>query len=182
MVKPRMTHIEASRDAQLITGILNEAFATVAETFGFTRTNAPKFPAFIDSSVIQNQLDGDLTMFVCFCDGVPAGCAGYSPESNKNVFAIERLGVLPAFRHLGIGRQLLTHCERHIAASMPQCSAKIYIVNDNAVLKRWYTAMDYVQTNIIRQDGYPFDICVMEKQLYGAQARPPRRNMNRERT
>jgi len=58
-----MENIMEIKDSKIITGILNKAFITVALQFNYTKENAPKFPAFIESNIIENGLNNGLKMY-----------------------------------------------------------------------------------------------------------------------
>ena len=91
------------------------------------------------------------------------GCAGYSYYKDKTYF-IERLAVLPEYRHLGIGKKLMAFVEGKIRESGGE-KAEIHVVDKNAVLREWYEKMGFVEIRVDEIKTLPFNSCVMEKVL-----------------
>ena len=105
-----MENITELYDSHLITDILNKAFMTVAIQYNFTKETVERFPAFMESVVIYNQLKNRLKMYGYKEDNKIVGCVGYSLFNDK-IYMIERLGTLPEYRHKGIGRKLMEFIE-----------------------------------------------------------------------
>jgi ribosomal protein S18 acetylase RimI-like enzyme len=154
-------------DSIIITNILNRAFLTVALSFNFTKESVPRFPAFINSEVIEKQLNSGLKMYGYKINDQIVGCIGYSFYKDK-VYFIERLATLPEYRHLGIGKKLMEYIEKKIKENGGK-TAEIHVVDINVILVEWYKKMDYKQIRIDKLvDGkikLPFDSCVMNKEL-----------------
>jgi ribosomal protein S18 acetylase RimI-like enzyme len=154
-------------DSTIITNILNKAFLTVALSFGFTKESVPRFPAFIDSDVIEKQLNNGLKMYGYKMNDQIVGCIGYSFYRDK-IYFIERLATLPEYRHLGIGKKLMEYIENKIKENGGK-TAEIHVVDKNVILVEWYKKMNYKQIRIDKLvDGtikLPFDSCVMNKEL-----------------
>jgi ribosomal protein S18 acetylase RimI-like enzyme len=155
-------------DSTIITNILNKAFMTVALHFGFTKENVPRFPAFIGSDIIENQLNNGLKMYGYKIDDQIVGCIGYS-YYKEQIYFIERLATLPEYRHLGIGKKLMENIENKIKENGGK-TAEIHVVDINEILVEWYKKLNYkhIRTDKL-VDGtikLPFDSCVMNKELY----------------
>jgi ribosomal protein S18 acetylase RimI-like enzyme len=150
-------------DPQLITGILNRSFLTVAKTFGYTAEQVPSFPAFIDRGVIVGQLQEGFKIFGAKSDNVIAGCAGYK-AIDGTTGVIERLAVLPEYRHRGIGKHLLEFIEITIRGNKGTI-AELSIVDNNLVLKNWYKRLGYQEWSIEEHPQLPFKVCVLQKWL-----------------
>ena len=108
-----MENIMEIKDSKIIKGILNKAFITVALQFNYTKENAPKFPAFIESNIIENGINNGLKMYGYYLDNQIIGCIGYSFYKD-NMYFIERLATLPEYRHKGIGKTLMEYVENKI--------------------------------------------------------------------
>jgi ribosomal protein S18 acetylase RimI-like enzyme len=162
-----MENITELNDSQLITDILNKAFMTVALQFNFTKETVERFPAFIKSDVINNQLKNGLKMYGYNIDNKIVGCIGYSFYKD-NVYMIERLGTLPEYRHKGIGKKLMEFIENKIMDDSGKI-AEIHVIDINEILVKWYKNMDYKQIRTDKlYDGerkLPFNSCVMNKEL-----------------
>jgi ribosomal protein S18 acetylase RimI-like enzyme len=148
-------------DAVLIASLVNRAFYTVALQFGFTKEEVPSFPAFIDSSVIAGQMAGGLEIFG-FKRGMDfIGCIGCGCRDD-GIYIIERLAVLPEFRHMGIGEKLMKHAENVVREKQGNKS-EVALVADNKILKNWYKKLGYEEIRIEEYVQLPFKVCVMQK-------------------
>ena len=158
-----MENIIEVKDSEIITTILNKAFTTVAKQFNYTKENAPKFPAFIGSDIIEHGLNKGLKMYGYFLEDKLVGCIGYSYYKDQTYF-IERLATLPEYRHKGIGRQLMEFAEDRIR----NCNGKIaeiHVVDQNILLIEWYKSLGYKKIRIDEIKTLPFNSYVMNKIL-----------------
>jgi len=69
-----MDNIIEINDSKIVTDILNKSFITVAQQFGFTKENAPTFPAFINSDRIDGFLHNGLKMYGYKKNDLIIGC------------------------------------------------------------------------------------------------------------
>lgn len=150
-------------DSLIITDIINKAFLTVAEQFNFTKENVPKFPAFINSGIINYSLDNGLKMYGYKNNDLIIGCVGYSYYKDR-IYFIERLAVLPEHRHSGVGKELLQFAEDKIIESGGK-TAEIHVVDKNIILREWYKKLNYAEIRIDEIKVLPFNSCVMHKEL-----------------
>ena len=90
--------------------IIRKSFQTVADEFGFTADNAPRFTAFaITEERLYWQLENEpRLMFVYERGGVACGYYSLLIQDN-NECELNNLAVLPEYRYCGIGRELLEH-------------------------------------------------------------------------
>jgi ribosomal protein S18 acetylase RimI-like enzyme len=158
-----MCDIISLDDPQLITGILNCSFLTVAKTFGYTAEQVPSFPAFIESGVIVGQLQEGFRIFGAKIDNAVVGCVGYKAIDGTTSL-IERLAVLPEYRHRGIGKYLLEYIENIINRNKGKF-IELSIVDNNSVLKNWYKRLGYCELRIEEYPQLPFKVCVLQKRL-----------------
>ena len=88
--------------------LIKKAFLTVADEFGFTEENAPRFTAFATNEErLLWQMDGEhRLMYVYEVAGVLYGYYSLLIQGNKEC-ELNNLAVLPEYRHKGIGKQLL---------------------------------------------------------------------------
>jgi N-acetylglutamate synthase-like GNAT family acetyltransferase len=56
--------------------------------------------------MIENQLNNGLKMYAYKMENKLIGCAGYSFYKDE-IYYIERLAVIPEYRHFGIGKKLM---------------------------------------------------------------------------
>ena len=145
--------------------VICDSFLTVAEQFGITKENAPRFTAFATNEAklrywIEEQ---HRPMFAYYADGRPVGYYNlYFPDADE--CELGSLCVLPAYRHSGIGEALLLDALRR--AKEHGCSVmKLSIVEENTVLLKWYEAHGFTHTNTIKFDFFPFTCGYLEKNL-----------------
>jgi N-acetylglutamate synthase-like GNAT family acetyltransferase len=163
-----MENILEIYDSRLLTDILNKAFMTVALQFNFTKETVERFPAFMESNIIENQLKNGLKMYGYNINDKIVGCGGYSLYKDQ-IYIIERLGILPEYRHKGIGTKLMVFIENKIKENNGKI-AEIHVVDINKILVKWYKNMNYKQIRTDKlYDGerkLPFNSCVMNKELF----------------
>ena len=143
--------------------ILRNGFRTVANDFGLTMANCPSNPAFITDEQLREQVENRLLVLGAYADEQLVGVVAYK-SSSEHKFYIEKLAVLPEYRHRRIGAKLLTSaCERILREGGD--SACIGIIDENSVLKQWYLRQGFVVTHVNRYPHLPFTVCLMEKPL-----------------
>ena len=136
--------------------IIRKSFQTVADEFGFTVENAPRFTAFATTGErLLSQMDGEhRPMFVCEEDGVICGYYSLLIQEN-NECELNNLAVLPEYRHKGIGKQLLEHAV--ITARNSGCKLmNIGIVEENQRLRKWYESNGAIHLGTHKFDFFPF--------------------------
>jgi hypothetical protein len=104
-----------------------------------------------------------LQLFGGYVSDVLVGVIGIK-QMNPREFEIERLAVLPEYRHRRFGAKLMIFaCEKIVRDGGEK--ACIGIVDDNTVLKQWYEQQGFVVTDIKRFPHLPFTVCLMERVL-----------------
>jgi len=140
--------------------VIRDSFITVANEFGLTKENAPTNAAFIElDSLIGLQQKG-ARMYGGFCDGRLVGFVAVR-KAKDDLYYMEKLAVLPGFRHRGYGRQLVAFAVKAVREAGGR-RISIGIINENTVLKEWYRSMGFVETEIRRFPHLPFTVCCME--------------------
>ncbi len=142
--------------------VIRAAFQTVADDFGLTEQNAPTNPAFMTLDRLRQARDRGVRMFAAREGGAPVGFVALERSRRPGVLYLERLAVLPALRHRGVGRALMDHCFAE-ARSAGAERISIGIVDEHEVLKRWYLAYGFAETGAKRFEHLPFTVCYMEK-------------------
>ena len=86
--------------------LIRKSFMTVAETFGFTAENAPRFTAFamLEDRLYWHMDQEHRLMFVDEEDGVLRGYVSLHIQDDGGC-ELNNLAVLPEYRHNGIGTQ-----------------------------------------------------------------------------
>ncbi len=152
-------------DIPVCVGLIRESFLTVAETFGFTEANAPRFTAFAmtEERLRWQFYEEHRPMLVYWKKGTAVGY--YSLAFSKSgMCELNNLCVHPAYRHNGVGETLLRHAfataEKYGCTNM-----EIGIVEENQVLKTWYESFGFVSVRMENYDFFPFTCEYMIKTL-----------------
>ena len=145
--------------------VIRESFKTVADEFDITPENAPRFTAFATSEerLLYQLADENRHMYVHTDDrNITGYCSLLLLESGG--CELNNLCVLPAYRHEGVGAELLKYAFN--AARALGCSRMdIGVVEENMVLRRWYEGFGFVHTGVKKFDFFPFTCGYMEKIL-----------------
>ena len=160
----RIEIIQTRNDIEKITKVINLSFKTVADDFGFTRQGVPTFPAYIEPVTIENQISKGLCLYGIIKGDRFGGSIGISKSKDMNAFKIERLAVLPEYRHHGVGKKLMDFAYAEIVKNSGTI-AQVEIVNENAQLKSWYERDGFFEIRIDTYRHLPFTVCVMNKEL-----------------
>ncbi len=153
------------KDIRECVSVICESFATVADEFGFTEENAPRFTAFAtDERRINWHLNGEHRPMYGFYEGEKlVGYYSLLIQDNQ-VCELNNLCVLPEYRHEKIGYRLLEHAFEK-ARELNCTKMKIGIVEENQVLRRWYEEYGFVHTGTEKYDFFPFTCGYLEKDL-----------------
>ena len=142
--------------------VIKESFLTVANEFGFTIENAPRFTAFATTEQrLYWQLNHEnRPMYAFVVEGNIVGYYSLALQENKEC-ELNNLCVLPQFRHQGIGEKLLLH-SFDAAKSLGCSKINIGIVEENRVLKKWYESFGFKHIRTQKFDFFPFTCGYME--------------------
>ena len=145
--------------------LIRRSFRTVADQFGFTPENAPRFTAFsVDTEMLEKQFsDPDRSFYKYTLDGRIVGYYSLQKLDGDEV-AINNLCVDPSARKGGIGAALLNHAFDTAKESGFRI-IKISIVEENQVLRKWYESFGFTHTGTIKYDFFPFTCGYLEKPI-----------------
>lgn len=145
--------------------VIKESFLTVADEFGFTVENAPRFTAFATTEQrLSWQLNNEKRpMYAFIVDGNIVGYYSLALQDNKEC-ELNNLCVLPQFRHQGIGEKLLFHSFQ-VAKEFGCLKMNIGIVEENQILKLWYESFGFRHIKTQKFDFFPFTCGYMELKL-----------------
>lgn len=154
-----------SKDIPECVKIIRESFLTVADEFGFTIENAPRFTAF---ATTEERLSWHLygehrPMYAFYDNGVVVGYYSLLLQENQEC-ELNNLCVLPAYRHKGIGEALLKNAFEQ-AQNLGCTKINIGIVEENKMLRQWYESFGFIHTGTEKFDFFPFTCGYMEKML-----------------
>ncbi|HEY3378839.1 MAG TPA: GNAT family N-acetyltransferase [Armatimonadota bacterium] len=143
--------------------LIRQSFRTVAEEFGLSPDNCPTHPSFLTEERLCAHVADGLQLFGCSAGEALVGVIGIKQRTPRD-FEIERLAVLPEYRHRGIGAKLMIFAWEQIVRQGGE-KACIGIIDENVVLKAWYQRWGFIVTEIKRFPHLPFTVCQMEKVL-----------------
>ena len=145
--------------------VIRKSFKTVADEFGFTIENAPRFTTFATTvERLFYQLEYEhRVMAAYYDDGKILGYYSLSFLENSEC-ELNNLCVLPEFRHKKIGEALLEDAVAR-AKSKNCTKMKISIVEENKVLRHWYEKQGFIHTHCEKYDFFPFTCGYMEMVL-----------------
>ena len=145
--------------------VIRESFKTVADQFGFTEENAPRFTAFAtDENRIRWQLNGEhRPMYGYFLENKLAGYYSLLLQE-ENQCELNNLAVLPAERHQKIGEEMIRDAFSR-ASEMGCVQMNIGIVEENTVLRQWYEDLGFDHTGTKKFDFFPFTCGYMVRRL-----------------
>lgn len=136
--------------------VIRRSFQSVADEFGFTPENAPRFVAFAtdENRLLWQQEKEHRLMFLDEEDGEICGYYSLLLKENGEC-ELGNLSVLPKHRHQGIGTNLLKHSMD--TARKQRCQVmRLSIVEENTVLRQWYEQNGAVHTGTEKFDFFPF--------------------------
>ena len=148
------------------TKVIRTSFMTVADEFGFTVENAPRFVAFATTDdKLYSQIDSEhRPMYGYFSEN--GRIIGYYSLLllENNECELNNLCVLPEYRHRNIGSALFADaCAK---AKDKGCEKLVFsIVEENEKLRKWYEKQGAVHTDTKKYDFFPFTCGYMEKSL-----------------
>ena len=145
--------------------LIRKSFQTVADEFGFTRENAPRFTAFATTEErLAWHMDGEHRLM--YLDEEDGRLRGYYSLllRDKSECELGSLSVLPEYRHHGIGGRLLRHAMK-TAAEHGCAVMNLSIVEENTVLRKWYERFGAVHTGAEKFDFFPFTCGYLERDL-----------------
>ncbi len=145
--------------------VICKSFMTVADEFGFTAENAPRFTAFAttEERLIYHLEQEQRLMFAYYSDGKMVGYYSLLKKNEKEC-ELNNLCVLEEYRHKKIGEQLLEHAIAE-ARSMGCSQMNIGIVEENVKLRKWYEAYGVEHIGTEKYDFFPFVCGYMKKML-----------------
>jgi ribosomal protein S18 acetylase RimI-like enzyme len=144
--------------------IIRNSFKTAADEFGLTRENCPTHPSFITVPRLKEAKKKGAVFFGGFLNNKQVAFVAVE-KAEGAAFYMERLAVLPAYRHNGYGKTLV---ERVVDYIRSQNGGKISIgiINESSILKEWYKRLGFRETGTKQFNHLLFKVCFMEKEIW----------------
>ena len=145
--------------------LIKSSFMTVADEFGFTAENAPRFTAFATTvERLEWQLHNEnRLMFACYDCNRIIGYYSLLMQKNREC-ELNNLCVQPSHRHNRIGEKLLLHASE-TARQLGCNKINIGIVEENKRLRKWYEEHGFIHTGTQKFDFFPFTCGYMYKDI-----------------
>ena len=159
--------IQKVKFAELVTclEVIHDSFKTVADELGLTVDNCPKHTSFIPLSFLETQMNWGWLMYSLYYDGKMVGYMSLSKEED-DTFELHNLAVLPEYRHIGLGKELLDQAKSVVRAHNYN-KLKVGIIEESTVLKNWYIANGFVHVGTKKFDHLPFTSGYLEWRTNG---------------
>ncbi len=164
--QPRpMNIVQCTKDnAREIASIVSEANKDVARKFNITIANTPKHPSFYTTEWVLSDFQRGEQYFVYQEEEVTKGCVAFEHPDPETAY-LNRLSVLPAYRHNGIGARLVKFiCDYSESKNIRVVS--IGIIAEHVILKDWYVKLGFVEGGLKKFDHLPFDVLFMRYELW----------------
>lgn len=144
--------------------VIRNSFITVADELKLTRANAPTNPAFIENDALNSMYEKNIDMFVVTNEDACIGFVALEKADN-GVYYLERLAILPEYRHKGYGKMVLDFAVSHVRERKGK-RISIGIINENEVLKNWYLSYGFIETETKAFQHLPFTVCFMDLHVF----------------
>ena len=156
---------EITREADLrnSVNVIRNAFETVAAEFKLTPENCPTSPAFVTTEQLRALRDKGVKPFGLFHDDVQLGFVAVE-RADGAVYYLEKLAVLPGYRHRGYGKKLIAFVCNYVKKNKCE-KISLGMINESTILKDWYKKLGFQETGTKKFEHLPFTVCFMEKNL-----------------
>ena len=150
-------------DAEDIAFIVSEANKDIAQQFNLNIKNASKHPSFCTTSWVLSEFKRG-EEYCLYKDGkIPAGCVAFEQPDDDTAY-LNRLSVLPEFRHNGIGATLVRYVLDYSRTKDVKI-VSIGIIADHELLKHWYLGLGFIEVSIQKFDHLPFAVRYLKYEL-----------------
>lgn len=154
-----ITDGELKRSARVI----RDSFKTVAVEFGLTRENSPTHASFTTVTKLRELKDKGAKLFGLFIEKKQIGFVAIE-KADDDLFYLEKLAVLPKYRHSGYGEKLVkfaTNCAKNENGRR----LSISIIDEHTALKNWYKRLGFKEITKKKFPQFRFTACFMEMAL-----------------
>ena len=139
---------------------IRSAFETVAKEFALTEANCPTNAAFMKSERLIYDKDNGNLMYVPKERGKVAGFMQLE-KKEADRYELKNICVIPEYRHLGFGETLLDFAKDKVK-ELGGNKISIGIIEENNVLKQWYSNNGFIHLGTKKFDHLPFTVGFME--------------------
>lgn len=155
--------VNSIKQLNICIDIIHKSFQTVADEMNLTKENCPSHTAFMPIEKLISQFENDTPMFLYQYNGCFVGY--FSLSINDDSVELNNLAVLPEYRHLGIGKELVDYAITYSKNILGANKIKIGIVEENTILKEWYEKLGFVHIGTKKFEHLPFTVGFMETEV-----------------
>ncbi|QKF82353.1 GNAT family N-acetyltransferase [Halarcobacter ebronensis] len=146
-------------DAKLISSIISKANKDIANKFSLDINNCPKHPSFYTTQWVLSDMQRQEEYFLYKKDKEVVACVAFE-NPREEVGYLNRLSVIPSYRHKGIGEELVKYIFEY-AKSKNIKRLSIGIIAEHQVLKQWYIKLGFKESNKKSFPHLPFEVLYM---------------------
>ncbi len=150
-------------DAEIISSIISESNQGVADEFGLNIDNTPKHPSFCTKQWVLADFDRGEEYFLYKQESTYIGCVAFK-NPRPGVAYLNRLSVLPKYRHNRVGEALVKHVLNY-AKTKHIRKVSLGIIAEHIRLKNWYLNLGFIEGKIQTFPHLPFDVQYMNSTL-----------------
>lgn len=150
-------------DKSVLVALIRDSFRDVAEKFGLTAENCPKFPAFNAKERVESDFEKGLRYYILEENDKVCGCVALE-KAGMDLCYLGRLSVLPEYRNKGFGEALVNHLLEQ-AGKIGFRRVEIGIISKHRKLRNWYKKFGFVQKGTKKFDHLPFTVAFMYREL-----------------
>ena len=143
--------------------VIRDAFRPVATEFGLTPENCPTHPSFITVERLDELRKRKVILFGLFLGETQVGFVAVE-KAEEAIYYMEKLAVLPDYRHRGYGSRLVEFVLDHARTGNGE-ELFIGVINEHTVLKEWYKSIGFLEVTSRKFDYLPFTVCYMKTGL-----------------
>ncbi len=150
-------------DIDILVSLLRNSFSDVAERFGLTIENCPKFPAFNAKERIESDFEKGLKFYILEENSQACGCIAFEKAGSDSCY-LGRLAVLPQHRRKGHGKAMVNHLFEQ-AEKIGIRRVEIGIISKHRKLKNWYKQFGFRLKGTKKFDHLPFIVAFMSAEI-----------------
>jgi N-acetylglutamate synthase-like GNAT family acetyltransferase len=150
-------------DADVLARLIRAAYRDVAERFGLTFENAPTHPSNCQPAWIERDLERGVSYFLLSVEATPCGCVALELATPSLAY-LERLAVVPEFRHRGLGAELVARAVAEaVTAGARRVSVGVIAAHEEVV--DWYREQGFELDETREFSHLPFTVAFLQRSL-----------------
>ena len=158
----KIKRIDNRQNIENSVGVIRDSFRTVALEFGLNEGNCPTHPSLITLDKLA-VLEEKAKLFGLFLNDKQVGFVAVE-KADGEVYYLDKLAVLPEYRHKGYGRYLVDFVVSYVKEQGGQ-KVSLGMINESTVLKNWYKKLGFSETETKKFEHLPFTVCFMDMKV-----------------